>query len=226
LRRGWHRRLADHPPRWLRKAGRLSRHLANIGAWWSARSVGWFAAAPAAAAERTFHTFIISEVYSNADGSVQFIELRENLNFNGQHFLVGHALTASNAAGTDEHVFTFPTNLPSSATASRRVLARPLRPGCDGRVLHGYGLPGFHRRGVWRGLDLSEGPSRVRPGGEPDHLLPGQLQPGRRRDRAGHLRLPRGVRRRLLNAGRSRFWDLSGMASRRPQCGLRWRGGA
>lgn len=107
-----------------------------------AGSAIWFAAAPAAAAERTFHTFIISEVYSNADGSVQFIELRENLNFNGQHFLAGHALTAINAAGTDEHVFTFPTNLPSSATASRRVLiATPGFAALTGGIVPDYTIP-------------------------------------------------------------------------------------
>lgn len=78
-------------------------------------------AAPCGAA-RTFHTFIVSEVYSSVDGSVQFIELRENLNFAGQHLFAGHTLTASNATFTIDNVFTFPSNLPSSATAGRSVL--------------------------------------------------------------------------------------------------------
>ncbi len=71
---------------------------------------------------RTFHTFVISEVYSSADGAVQFVELKENLGFNGQNLFAGHTLTATNADGTQEHVFTFPANLPSASTANKRVL--------------------------------------------------------------------------------------------------------
>ncbi len=64
----------------------------------------------------TFHTFDIEEVFSNADGSVQFIELRESVGANGHHHFDGNQLTSS------ANVFTFPNDLPDSATANRSVL--------------------------------------------------------------------------------------------------------
>lgn len=39
------------------------------------------------AAFANFHTFIINEIYSNADGTIQFIELREAQGATGQNFL-------------------------------------------------------------------------------------------------------------------------------------------
>jgi len=68
----------------------------------------------------TFHTFRIDEVYSNGDGSVQFVVLREGIGANGQQFLAGHALTAGDAGGT--RTFTFPNDLPGSNTSRRHVL--------------------------------------------------------------------------------------------------------
>ncbi len=68
----------------------------------------------------TFHTFRIDEVYSNGDGSVQFVVLREAIGANGQQFLSGHALTAGDAGGT--RTFTFPNDLPGSNTSRRHVL--------------------------------------------------------------------------------------------------------
>lgn len=75
-----------------------------------------------AAAARSFHTWVISELYTSVDGAVQFIELRENLNANGEQFLAGHAITATSQDGTMENTFMFPTNLPSNMTAGRRFL--------------------------------------------------------------------------------------------------------
>ena len=50
-------------------------------------------AAPLASA--TFHTFQIEEIYSNADGSVQYVVLHEAADFGGQNFLGGHTLTST-----------------------------------------------------------------------------------------------------------------------------------
>lgn len=65
-------------------------------------------------------TFQIEEVYSNADGSVQFVVLRETAGVAGQQGLAGRQLasTGLNASKT----FTFPNDLPSTATANARVL--------------------------------------------------------------------------------------------------------
>jgi hypothetical protein len=75
-------------------------------------------AAPAALA--AFHEFRIEQVYTNADGTVQFIVLNEIGGFNGENFWAGIALTSTHAGTT--RTFRFPSNLPSSATARRRVL--------------------------------------------------------------------------------------------------------
>lgn len=71
-------------------------------------------------AEASFHTFKVNEIYSNADGSIQFVELREASGLNGQNIWAGHTLTSSN--GTTTNTFTFSNNLPSSTTANRMVL--------------------------------------------------------------------------------------------------------
>jgi serralysin len=59
-----------------------------------------FAPSPAAA---TFHLWQITELYSNADGSVQFVELFTNANF--QDEMAGHTLAST---GT---TFTYPPDL-------------------------------------------------------------------------------------------------------------------
>src|SRR5512141_59962 len=85
-----------------------------------------FAAAPARA---TYHTFVIDEIFSSADGKVQFVELLESAPEdpyyggtlgNGQNQWAGKALVSS--SGTSQNRFVFPTNLPSAQTAARTVL--------------------------------------------------------------------------------------------------------
>ena len=72
------------------------------------------AAGPALA---TFHLWVISEVYSNADSTVQFIEL--STSSGGQEFLAGHSITSTTGSTTQS--FTFPSDLPGD-TAERRFL--------------------------------------------------------------------------------------------------------
>ena len=67
----------------------------------------------------SFHLYRINELYSNADGSVQFIELAVG-NFNGESFLQGLTISATQNGVT--HSFTFPANLPSTNTAFTTVL--------------------------------------------------------------------------------------------------------
>jgi hypothetical protein len=67
-----------------------------------------------------FHTFRIEQIYSNADGSVQFVVMREAQGADGEHVWSGHSLGVSSAT-TSTH-YPFPTNLPSERTAERRVL--------------------------------------------------------------------------------------------------------
>jgi len=74
----------------------------------------------ATAAWGSFHTFVIDQAYSNADGTVQFVVLRESLGMNAENQWSGHTFTSTHAGVTKS--FTFPADLPASATAGKRVL--------------------------------------------------------------------------------------------------------
>jgi uncharacterized protein DUF5648 len=71
-------------------------------------------------AHATFHTFVLNEIYSNADGTVQFVELREAQGATGQNFFAGIRLVSG--GGASQQTFTFPGNLPSFNTAGKFVL--------------------------------------------------------------------------------------------------------
>src|SRR6478736_6548296 len=78
------------------------------------------AVALALPATASFHTFAIQQLYSNADGSIQFIVLKEAAGENGQQFLTGHAITSTQ--GGTQHKFTFPNDLPGNNTANHSFL--------------------------------------------------------------------------------------------------------
>jgi serralysin len=65
-------------------------------------------------ARASFHQWKFDEAFSNADGSVQFIEMHDN--FDGEEF-VGSKLLTSNG-----NTFTVPTNLPSASTSNHNML--------------------------------------------------------------------------------------------------------
>ena len=65
-------------------------------------------------------TFQIEEIYSNADGAIQYVVLHETAGANGQQALSGGGLAMK--YGNSNKLFTFLNDLPSSATADRRVL--------------------------------------------------------------------------------------------------------
>lgn len=71
-------------------------------------------------AQATFHTWRINELYSNADGTIQFIEFHESAGADGQQLLAGHTLVTSQ--GASRTTFQFPSNLPGNATARRSFL--------------------------------------------------------------------------------------------------------
>src|SRR4051812_3022729 len=58
-----------------------------------------------------FHLWQIKEVFSNTDGSIQYIELFSTTP--GQTALTGHTLVIHDTA---DHTFTFPTDIGSSST--------------------------------------------------------------------------------------------------------------
>jgi len=67
----------------------------------------------------SFHRYDINELYSNANGTIQFIEL-SGCGCNGEDHWQGNSITVTQ--GATEHSFTFPSNLPSTLTADTSVL--------------------------------------------------------------------------------------------------------
>ena len=66
-----------------------------------------------------FHLWRISEVYSSADGSVQFIEM--STSFPNENFIGGHRIIARDGNGVIKSAFTIPNNLVGS-TQNKSVL--------------------------------------------------------------------------------------------------------
>ena len=62
----------------------------------------------------TFHLWHITQLYSNADATVQFIELTAYAS--GQEFISGHTITSSQGATT--HSYTFPADLPGDTAST------------------------------------------------------------------------------------------------------------
>ena len=82
--------------------------------------LGIMLALAALLAHAEFHTFQIEQIYSNADGTIQFVVLHESVGSSGEQFLAGRALSSTHAGVTK--TFVFPKNLPFVSTANRRVL--------------------------------------------------------------------------------------------------------
>ena len=76
------------------------------------------------AADASFHLMRINEVYSNADGTVQFIEITAYSG--GQQFIGGQAITTMQ--GTQTKSFTFPSNLPGDTAMSTNDPYDPYNP--------------------------------------------------------------------------------------------------
>jgi len=66
----------------------------------------------AQSANAEFHLWVLNEFYSDASGTVQYIEL--STNDSEQEFLSGHAISASQGASI--HTFIFPADLPGDTT--------------------------------------------------------------------------------------------------------------
>jgi hypothetical protein len=71
-----------------------------------------------APAHATFHLWRMTEIYSSADGTVQFLELGDCCA--GENLLSGHVLRATGPFGT--HTFEFTTDLPNGQTSGKRFL--------------------------------------------------------------------------------------------------------
>jgi hypothetical protein len=67
------------------------------------------------AARAAFHLWSVDQIYSSADGSVQFVQFSTVSDF--QNLTGGHMITCVGPQGT--HSFTIPANLSSSTTANK-----------------------------------------------------------------------------------------------------------
>jgi hypothetical protein len=69
-------------------------------------------------ARAAFHLWAVTEIYTSADGSVQFVKLSNGTSLESS--LNNHVITCSGPLGT--HSFTFTSNLNSTATAGKTFL--------------------------------------------------------------------------------------------------------
>jgi hypothetical protein len=90
-------------------------------------------------AHAAFHLFRIDQVYSNADGSVQYVVMRESTGSDNENLWQGNLLTTNGASGMQQ--FQFPANLPSSNTASKSVLIATPGFAALGLVTPDYTIP-------------------------------------------------------------------------------------
>jgi hypothetical protein len=87
-----------------------------------------------------FHRWKITEVYSNASGSVQYVEFYDI--FNSEHLLSGHTLQSTTPPAMS---FTFPSNLSSTSTANQHMLvATPGFASLPGAVTPDYTLSAWN----------------------------------------------------------------------------------
>ena len=89
-------------------------------------------------ARANFHLWKLNEIYSNPDGSVQFIELF--CSFSGQNLLLNHTLSVTNAVGA-VNTFTFPSNTPPNTFQKSLLLATPGFASLPGAVTPDYVIP-------------------------------------------------------------------------------------
>ena len=68
--------------------------------------LGTVLAVAASAAWATYHFFAIEEIFSNADGTIQYVVLHECCGMNGENMLGGHTFTAVQGTTTNTYVFT------------------------------------------------------------------------------------------------------------------------
>ncbi|MBI4716433.1 MAG: PEP-CTERM sorting domain-containing protein [Planctomycetes bacterium] len=99
--------------------------------------VAFLILAAASPASASFHLWQFSELYTNADGSVQFIELTTS--FDAQQFTAGQRIRAS--SGPTLRDFVFPGNTPAPTGNHRLLLATAPFAALPGAVAPDFILP-------------------------------------------------------------------------------------
>jgi hypothetical protein len=88
-------------------------------------------------AQASFHEWNINEIYTNADGTVQFVELFTT--FNSQQFTDGLTIRASQGANTND--FVFPDNTPAPTGNHHLLIATTGFASLPGAVTPDFTLP-------------------------------------------------------------------------------------
>ncbi len=105
----------------------------------------------------SFDAWEIEEIYSNADGTVQYIVLHETHGINGANTLTGQALTSTHNGISK--IYTFGFDLPSVQTANKRVLIATQAVAATGLVTPDYVMPDRFVPTVQGGVDYAGGVS-------------------------------------------------------------------
>ena len=104
----------------------------SIGVWVTFCAVTCFATAPVLAGG---HTWRINEVFSNACGTVQFIELAECCGGAGETATSGHAVTSNTNS------FNIPANRTGSTSFKKILLATDAFAALPGAPTRDYAIP-------------------------------------------------------------------------------------
>jgi hypothetical protein len=86
----------------------------------------------AAAAQAEYHTFQIEQIFSNADGTVQFVVMHEMFGEDGENLWMGNPLTSGSGGGSQ--TYTFNKNLPGGTSGGYYGMGTP-SPTAHKRVL-------------------------------------------------------------------------------------------
>lgn len=93
------------------------------------------------------HTWAVNELFSNADGTIQFVELKETQNGGGETGTAGHNVTSNTRSFTIEHNRIPPTNLKHILLATPAFVGLPGAPTPD-YVIPAGSVPFFDRTGA------------------------------------------------------------------------------
>ena len=93
----------------------------------------------ASTARAGFESWKIDELYSNADGTLQYIVLKESQGLDGGNNLAGLGLTATHAGVAK--TYTFGLGLPGAMTANKRVLIATQGVAATGLITPDYVIP-------------------------------------------------------------------------------------
>jgi hypothetical protein len=97
------------------------------------------AAMLASSSQAEFHLWSIRELYTNLDGTQQFIEFSDS--FGGQQFVSSQQIQVTDQAGTTTHTFMIPNNLPGESFNRAFLIATSSFAAAPGAVTPDFIIP-------------------------------------------------------------------------------------